>query len=238
MATPTAQLLAEAAAKRHVNSDVGTSTAQLEQEHEKRQHFRRLIDPGIFRPNSKPVAMDALKTLSMIAENILREPDNPKYHTFKSENDGIKRKLIQPKGALEYAIALGFRPQVTEFQLYYVFHVTKMDDVRVGAVILKEVLDRETEKEERERRNMVEQKAAVAAAAQNVKLAFLDDRRRKMMHDKRERELREARESTRGAHSPSVALAPSPPPATMPGPGHTLVAVDNPDVDEPPPYHD
>lgn len=61
MATATAQLLAEAAAKRHVNSDVGTSTAQLEQEHEKRQHFRRLIDPGIFRPNSKPVAMDALK---------------------------------------------------------------------------------------------------------------------------------------------------------------------------------
>lgn len=41
-----------------------------------------------------------------MAENILREPENPKYHTFKHENDTIKRRLIQPKGALEYALAV------------------------------------------------------------------------------------------------------------------------------------
>ena len=35
----------------------------------------------------------------MMAENILREPDNPKYQMFK-------RRLIQPKGALEYALAV------------------------------------------------------------------------------------------------------------------------------------
>ena len=38
-----------------------------------------------------------------MAENILREPDNPKYQTFKCEDDTIKRRLIQPKG---YALAM------------------------------------------------------------------------------------------------------------------------------------
>ena len=41
-----------------------------------------------------------------MAENILRDPDNPKYQTFKRENNTIKRRLIQPKGALEYALAV------------------------------------------------------------------------------------------------------------------------------------
>ena len=58
---PTAQVLADAAARRHASTATGVSSAQLMQEHEKRQNFRRLIDPGIFRPNSKQVAMDSLK---------------------------------------------------------------------------------------------------------------------------------------------------------------------------------
>lgn len=29
--------------------------------HEKRQEFRRLIDPGIMRPNARPVALEALE---------------------------------------------------------------------------------------------------------------------------------------------------------------------------------
>ena len=115
-------------------------------------------------------------------------------------------------------------------------------------------------KEERVQRNVEEQKAVAAAAAQNVrfcfcvfrdksptspspsrqvKLAFLDDRKRKMMRDERERELREARESAQSASAP---LAPSPSqdetPSSMPGLGYTLATVDNPDVDQPPPYHD
>ncbi|KAF8450269.1 hypothetical protein L210DRAFT_2377530 [Boletus edulis BED1] len=242
MSSPTAQLLAEAAARRHAGADAGVSSAQLMEEHEKRQNLRRMIDPGIIRPNSRQVAMDSLKTLSTMAENILREPDNPKYQTFKHENDTIKRRLIQPKGALEYALALGFRPKVTGFQSHYVFNVSKMDDLRVGAAILKETLDREMEKEGRSQRTTEEQKAAIAAAAQNVKLAFLDDRQSKARRDARDRELREARESARGSQGASMPLAPSPPPdqtpAPMPGVGYTLATVDNPDVDQPPPYHD
>ncbi|KAG6378949.1 hypothetical protein JVT61DRAFT_13235 [Boletus reticuloceps] len=65
MSSPTAQLLAEAAARRHAGADAGVSGAQLMEEHEKRQNLRRMIDPGIFRPNSRQVAMDSLKASAL-----------------------------------------------------------------------------------------------------------------------------------------------------------------------------
>lgn len=37
------------------------TTAQMAAEHEKRQKFRRLLDPGITRPNSKEQAFSSLK---------------------------------------------------------------------------------------------------------------------------------------------------------------------------------
>ena len=59
------------------------------------------------------------------------------------------------------------------FQSYYVFNTNKMEDLRVGAAILKEALDRETEKEERAQRSKEEQKAVAAAAAQNVRFCVI-----------------------------------------------------------------
>jgi len=239
----------DAAVRRHI-ADTTASTsdaAQLMHEHEKRQLFRRLIDPGIFRPNSREVAMNALKTLSMIAENMLREPENPKYRSFKRENDTIKRRLIEPKGALEYALELGFRPKVVDFQSHYVFGPSHTEDLRIGAAMLKEALDRETAKEEREVRNREEQKAAAAAVARNVKLAFLDDRKNKMMHDEMERARREAREAAAatgaGAGAGLGESSPERNPIPMPGgPGHTLSLsgaddVDALELDQPPPYN-
>lgn len=158
-----------------------------------------------------------------------------------------------------------------DFQSYYVFNPRRMADLRIGASILKEALDRETEKEERAQRSRQERKAAEAAVARDVrpflppihdmvflhwrvfdrmtyaslsrqvKLAFLDDRKAKMLRDQRERELQGARQSAReslGASPPPASPPSSPVP--MPGPGHTLAAVDqtDPDMDQPPPYPD
>lgn len=58
---PTPELLAAAALRRTENAGPGFSGAQLIQEHEQRQMFRRLIDPGIYRPNSKETALASLK---------------------------------------------------------------------------------------------------------------------------------------------------------------------------------
>lgn len=57
-----ADLLAAAAQRRAQDANV-THEAQSMQEYEMRQAFRRLIDPGILRPNSKDVATASLKVL-------------------------------------------------------------------------------------------------------------------------------------------------------------------------------
>jgi hypothetical protein len=50
--------------------------------------------------------LSPVQTLSTIAENLLRDPDNPKFRQFKPTNTIIKRDLVDPKGTLEYAVAV------------------------------------------------------------------------------------------------------------------------------------
>lgn len=62
--TPSAispEALAAAAERRSRSQPPQVSAAQLAAEHEKRQHFRRLVDPGIIRPNSKEQGIASLK---------------------------------------------------------------------------------------------------------------------------------------------------------------------------------
>lgn len=42
----------------------------------------------------------------MISDNLLREPDNAKFQQFKPTNNAIKKRLVDVKGALEYAVAV------------------------------------------------------------------------------------------------------------------------------------
>ncbi|KAF7965210.1 hypothetical protein HWV62_45069 [Athelia sp. TMB] len=148
--------------------------------------------------------------------------------------DTIKRCLIEPKGALEYAIALGFRPEVENFQPFYRFNPKKMTELRIGAAILKEAIELDSEKQERMDRARREEKAAAAAVASNIKLAFLDDRKTKMLRDQREREQREARAvaaaktASQEHQAPSSSMDspdPTSPGPDMPGVGHNMITV-------------
>lgn len=56
-----ADALAAAAERRTREATPLLTAAQLAAEHERRQKFRRLIDPGITRPNSKERAFSSLK---------------------------------------------------------------------------------------------------------------------------------------------------------------------------------
>jgi len=114
---------------------------------------------------------------------------------------------MNPKGTLEYAIAMGFRAQVQNFQPLYVFNPRKMSDLRIGAAILKETIDLEIEKQGRAERSHKEEKAAAEAVANRVKLAFMDDRKSKMMQDQRERERREAHAAATVARSPESGMS-------------------------------
>lgn len=52
------------------------TAAQMAAEHEKRQKFRRLLDPGITRPNSKEQAFRSLKVGVVLRFCCLPEPQN------------------------------------------------------------------------------------------------------------------------------------------------------------------
>ncbi|OSD04259.1 hypothetical protein PYCCODRAFT_1433642 [Trametes coccinea BRFM310] len=191
--------------------------------HEKRQEFRRMIDPGILRPNPRPLALEALQTLLKLAQNIIDHPDEAKYQRFKPTNPNIKRLLVEPRGTLEYAVALGFNPHIENFQPFYVFNTRRMEDLKIGAAMIKEALDRELVKEDREQRRSAEEKAAHEAAVAKVKQAFYDDRKGRALIDERERVTRAAAAANRAAgSSASPAIADYRPKRRMPGSGHTL----------------
>ncbi|KAF8913935.1 hypothetical protein CPB84DRAFT_1757953 [Gymnopilus junonius] len=236
-ATISSDALAEAAERRTRLATPQLTAAQLAAEHERRQKFRRLIDPGITRPNAKERALSSLKTLLAISENLLREPDNPKFQQFKPTNTIIKRDLVDPKGALEFAIELGFRPEVHNFQPYYTFHPQHIEDLRTGAAVLKEHLDLENEKQERAERAKKNEKDAREAAAAKVKLAYIDDRRTKILKDELEKEQRAARALAAADRAAVQATREESeaPETSMPGSGHIL-GLTSTDDDAPPAY--
>jgi len=191
--------------------------SHFDKDHERRQEFRRLVDPGITRPNSHEVAYEAIKTLLMLAGNIIDHPEEEKYHRFKPTNTAIRRKIVDPKGSLEYAVELGFRPEIIDFQPFYIFHKTHWNDLLIGHAVLKEFEERESEKEQRLAKARAEEKAAIEAQKEKTRLAFLDDRKSKLQFDEREREIRAARAAK--PPSPEPETEPSP---HMPGDGHLL----------------
>ncbi|EKM59515.1 uncharacterized protein PHACADRAFT_250072 [Phanerochaete carnosa HHB-10118-sp] len=206
--------------RKQPQQDKGKSYAAFDEDHEKRQEFRRMVDPGILRPNARPLALESLQTLLKLAENIIQNPNELKYQKFKTTNGNIKRLIIDPKGTLEYAREMGFDPQVEDYQPLYVFKPRRIGDLRIGAEILKEALDREMTKEERAERAKQQEKAVAAAQIANIKQQFLDDRKSQALRTRREEEQRQAQAAVAARQPP---MSPTSPPGTMPsGDGRIL----------------
>ncbi|KAK7054274.1 PUB domain-containing protein [Favolaschia claudopus] len=185
-----------AAAERRLQQRQAASPSELQfsgAEHDLRQKFRRLIQPGILGRNADAQALASLKTLLTIAENLLNDFDNEKFRQFKPTNPLIKRNIIDPKGTVEYARELGFNPEVRDYQPYYTFNPRKKDHLRIGAEILRAQFELLEQKEARASQAKKEEKAVAAAAAEKVRLAYEDDRKKKMLFDELEKERRQAR---------------------------------------------
>jgi hypothetical protein len=126
-----------------------------------------------------------------------------------------------------------------------------MDDLKIGAAILQHFVQLETEREERAALAKKSEKAVAEAAAEKViissahfekpihlyeqvKLAFMDDRKTKMQRDEIEKERRAARAASLAQAAlvgEAIPMSPSTSASlTMPGSGHTL--------DGPPPDDD
>jgi len=222
-----------AASQRRAQASLSEDQAEelrFDKERDTRQTFRRLLDPGILRGVEKKTAMASIKTLLTISENLLSQPDNDKFKQFKPTNTLIKKTLVDVKGALEYAVEMGFRADVQNFQPYYVFNPRKTTELRIGAAVLREALDRESEKEERTSRAKAQEKGALSLQAQQVKLAFEDDRKRKAMQDKLDKERRQAREAAAAVPTSPSSMEPDFPGGIPLQGGRTLSS--------PPPYQD
>jgi len=188
--------IAEAIAKRAVSlQPEEEEERRFALERDTRQEFRRLLDPGMARGTAPATLEGTLKMLSTIAENLLKEPENEKFQRFKPTNTLIRKHLVEVKGALEYSIALGFRAEVANFQPFYSFSPTpkNMNNLRIGAAVLKEALDRNAQKVEQAKLNRVDPKAVQREIALKVKLAYEDDRKEKKQRDELEKQVREAR---------------------------------------------
>lgn len=91
-------------------------------DHPVRQEFRRLLDPGILRSNDKNDAamslkardpvddwrlftlglMFGLQVLNKITENILQNPNDPKYWRLKTTADRMNLHIMSRKGTVEF----------------------------------------------------------------------------------------------------------------------------------------
>lgn len=57
---------------------------------------------------SKPVFLEGLSIILKLLQNILSDPVNPKYRSFKLENKTIKEKVLCISGMKEFLLNLGF----------------------------------------------------------------------------------------------------------------------------------
>lgn len=158
--------------------------------HALRVEFRRLINPGIVRNNPARLALNALRVLCTIADNILKHPGQDRYLMVDTTKDTVKTLIVEPKGTVEVLVKLGFREKPVDNKRCYRFHEKYLETLRVGTHCLKEALNEETNKQEATEQENRKQKANQKAAKTKVNNAFYEDRRRKKEADDRERDAR------------------------------------------------
>ena len=59
--------------------------------------------------NTFEVCRDLLGVVVKIIDNVVANPDDPKYRKMKLSNAAIKRKIVETAGGLELMRALGFK---------------------------------------------------------------------------------------------------------------------------------
>jgi hypothetical protein len=80
--------LAEAAERRTRQATPQLTSAQLAAKHERRQKFRRLVDPGITRPNPKDKAMSSLKVYESLIHHDRRLLNAIVFHVDFADDIG------------------------------------------------------------------------------------------------------------------------------------------------------
>ncbi|OJT03756.1 hypothetical protein TRAPUB_5578 [Trametes pubescens] len=142
----------------------------FDNEYEVRQRFRKRIDRDILGTHSDKHAVRSLETVLKLAENILAAPTDPGVRRFKVSNNTIKKLVIEPKGVLQLVV------DVEDFVPYYVFRGNNVNELRIGASMIKEALVRERKQLEDEKLKHEREEAERKAHEEKIHKNFMDDR--------------------------------------------------------------
>ncbi|CAO1631121.1 unnamed protein product [Sympodiomycopsis kandeliae] len=78
--------------------------------------LRRVLDLQIMRDNNYAKANECLQTLQMLISNIISNPTETKYRSFKSQNTRIQRTLLSAQGGIAYLLLAGFGTRTVDFK--------------------------------------------------------------------------------------------------------------------------
>jgi hypothetical protein len=95
-----------------------------------------------------------------------RASSSPAAHSSALLHRPFPLELTCPR---RYAIALGFAPEIRDFQPFYVWQARAHDKLRIGADILREAVALDTDKRERSERARKLEKEAADAVKRNVR---------------------------------------------------------------------
>jgi len=82
----------------------------------------------------------------MLAANIIDHPDEEKYHRFKPTNTTIRKKIVDPKGTLEYAVEVRIvhsnlsRPKAHAAPFVYPARIQTRGDLVSSPALLSELI--------------------------------------------------------------------------------------------------
>lgn len=88
----------------------------------------------IVNENSKSESDEALRLLSKIAENILKDPSNTKLRTLQKNNVTVSKKIIPVNGALECLHLMGFQEQKNNYVLPTNMPLTTLEKFKASVV--------------------------------------------------------------------------------------------------------
>ncbi|ORY78397.1 hypothetical protein BCR35DRAFT_352901 [Leucosporidium creatinivorum] len=176
--------------------------------------FHRLLDAELLPKCSKPQAVKTLEMLLQVTGNVLDPPNPtaaPKYRQLRLSNSQVVRNIVDVPGAFDYLIACGWHRTVVEYVAYLNFSSApsskQLHLLRTGNFVLKQVVQRAREAEEREKRYRESEKEAEKQRSGRALLQFEEDRRLRKEKDEREKIVRDAR----AAATAAAAAAPPPP---------------------------
>ncbi|CAG8582007.1 7066_t:CDS:1 [Paraglomus occultum] len=148
------------------------------------------------------VAANCVKILQKVVENILTNPDVPKYRSLPSDNARIRRDIREVDGGLDFLLALGFRKKVVSFKESFTLDNDRMDTtkLKIAQTLLNEFVQRAETRRETADRMMMREKIEAQLYEKRVRQDIEEDwnnRRRKSMLARQSQERKKEEDKLR-----------------------------------------